>query len=162
LISSTIIVIKTGGLDEMNAQVNGTIYDIDIIGQKIRVNDTELAVKINEDEITFGENTFYLDFVQKGEEGQPSLMIVNGMTYLVSRSSFGHKQLKDVKAPISGKVKDVFAEVGSKVKEGQIIAVIEAMKMEIQIKSPSSGIIKEIKAYKDQPIKTEEIVVTFE
>jgi len=39
-------------------------------------------------------------------------------------------------APMSGKVKDVFAEVKSKVKEGQIIAIIEAMKMEIQIKSP--------------------------
>jgi biotin carboxyl carrier protein len=84
------------------------------------------------------------------------------MTYLVSKSSFGYKQLKDIKAPISGKVKDVFAEAGSKVKEGQTIAIVEAMKMEIQIKSPSAGTVKEIKACKDQPIKTGDIVVTFE
>jgi biotin carboxyl carrier protein len=89
-------------------------------------------------------------------------MIVNGMTYLLTKSSLGHKQLKDVKAPISGKVKDVFVEVASKVKEGQVIAVIEAMKMEIQIKSVLDGIVKEVKAYKDQLIKTGEIVVTFE
>ena len=149
----------------MKVQVNGTTYDIDIVSQKIRVNDTELAVRINEEEeeqITVGQDTYYLDFVQEGEEGEPSLMIINGMTYLVSKGSFGYKQLKDIKAPISGKVKDVFAEVGSKVKEAQIIAVIEAMKMEIQIKSPSAGTIKEIKAYKDQPIKTGDIVVTFE
>jgi biotin carboxyl carrier protein len=147
----------------MKIQVNGTIYDIDIISHKIMVNDTELAVRINEEEqITLGQDTYYLDFVQEGEEGEPSLMIINGMTYLVSKSSFGYKQLKDMKAPISGKVKDVFVEVGSKVKEGQIIAIIEAMKMEIQIKSPSAGTIKEIKAYKDQPIKTGDIVVTFE
>ncbi len=148
----------------MKVQINGTTYDIDIVSQKIRVNDTELAVRINEEEeqITVGQDTYYLDFVQEGEEGEPSLMIINGMTYLVSKSSFGYKQLKDIKAPISGKVKDVFAEVGSKVKEGQIIAVIEAMKMEIQIKSPSAGTIKEIKAYKDQPIKTGDIVVIFE
>src|SRR5438128_5628393 len=119
----------------MKVQVNGTTYDIDIVSQKIRVNDTELAVRINEEEeeqITVGQDTYYLDFVQ---EGEPSLMIINGMTYLVLKGSFGYKQLKDIKAPINGKVKDVFAEVGSKVKEGQIIAVIEAMKMEIQIKS---------------------------
>jgi biotin carboxyl carrier protein len=150
----------------MKVQVNGTTYDIDIVSQKIRVNDTELAVRINEEgaeeQITVGQDTYYLDFVQEGEEGEPSLMIINGMTYLVSKGSFGYKQLKDIKAPISGKVKDVFAEVGSKVKEAQIIAVIEAMKMEIQIKSPSAGTIKEIKAYKDQPIKTGDIVVTFE
>jgi biotin carboxyl carrier protein len=148
----------------MKVKVNETTYDIDIISHKIRVNDAELDLKINkEDEIIFGENTFYLDFVQQGEEeGQPSLLIVNGMTYLVSKSSFGYKQLKDVKAPISGKVKDVFVEIRSKVAEGQVIAVIEAMKMEIQIKSPIVGTIEEVKAYKDQPIKTGEIVVTFE
>jgi biotin carboxyl carrier protein len=150
----------------MKMQVNGTTYDIDVVSQKIRVNDTELAVRINEEgaeeQITVGQDTYYLDFVQEGEVGEPSLMIINGMTYLVSKGSFGYKQLKDIKAPISGKVKDVFAEVGSKVKEGQIVAVIEAMKMEIQIKSPSAGTIKEIKAYKDQPIKTGDIVVTFE
>ncbi|HEY6883475.1 MAG TPA: biotin/lipoyl-containing protein [Nitrososphaeraceae archaeon] len=152
----------------MKVQVNGTTYDIDIVSQKIKVNDTELAARINdnqeeeEKQITLGQDTYYLDFVQEGEEGEPSLMIINGMTYLVSKSSFGYAQLKDIKAPISGKVKDVFAEVGSKVKEGQIIAVIEAMKMEIQIKSSSAGTIKEIKACKDQPIKTGDIVVAFE
>ena len=150
----------------MKVQVNGTTYDIDIISQKVRVNDAELAAKINQEEeekqITVGQDTYYLDFVQEGEEGEPSLMIINGMTYLVSKSSFGYRQLKDIKAPISGKVKDVFAEVRSQVKEGQIIAVIEAMKMEIQIKSPSAGTIKEIKVYKDQPIKTGDIVVAFE
>jgi biotin carboxyl carrier protein len=147
----------------MKVQVNGTTYDVDIVSHKIRVNDTELAARINEEEqITLGQDTYYLDFVQEGEEGEPSLMIINGMTYLVSKSSFGYKQIKDIKAPISGKIKDVFAEVGSKVNQGQIIAVIEAMKMEIQIKSPSAGTIKEIKAYKDQAIKTGDIVVAFE
>jgi biotin carboxyl carrier protein len=147
----------------MKVQVNGTTYDVDIVSQKIKVNDTELAARINEEEqITLGQDTYYLDFVQEGEEGEPSLMIINGMTYLVSKSSFGYKQIKDIKAPISGKIKDVFAEVGSKVNQGQIIAVIEAMKMEIQIKSPSAGTIKEIKAYKDQAIKTGDIVVAFE
>jgi biotin carboxyl carrier protein len=147
----------------MKFKVNGTNYDIDIIGDKIRINGRELVVvKLNEDEIKIGENTFYLDFVQKGEEGQPSLMIVNGMTYLISRSSLIYAQLKEIKAPISGKVKEVFAKVGDKIIQGQLLATIEAMKMEIQIKSPSEGIIKETKMYKDQSVKTGEILVAFE
>lgn len=149
----------------MKVQVNGTTYDIDIVSQKIKVNDIEIAARINDNEeekITLGQDTYYLDFVQEVEEGETSLMIINGMTYLVSKRSFGYKQIRDIKAPISGKVKDIFAEVRSQVKEGQIIAVIEAMKMEIQIKSPSAGTIKEIKVYKDQPIKTGDIIATFE
>lgn len=81
----------------MKVQVNGITYDIDIVSQKIRVNDTELAARINEEEeeqITVGQDAYYLDFVQEGEEGEPSLMIINGMTYLVSKGSFGFKQLK--------------------------------------------------------------------
>jgi urease alpha subunit len=67
----------------MKLQVNGTTYDIDIIGQKIMVDDTELAAKVEDDEITFGENTFYLDFVQEGgEEGQASLMIRDDISCL--------------------------------------------------------------------------------
>ena len=57
---------------------------------------------------------------------------------------------------------DVFAEEGIKVKEGQVVIVLEAMKMEIQIKSPTSGTIKKIRASKGQSVKTGEILVTFE
>lgn len=143
----------------MKIQVNGTKYDVEIIGEKIRINGRELAAKLNEDKITIDEKTFYLDFVEKGE---PSLMIINGMIYLLSESSLSYVQLKEIKAPISGKVKDVFTKAGSQVKEGQVVVIIEAMKMEIQIKSPAAGTIKEIKASKDQPVKTGEILVTFE
>jgi pyruvate carboxylase len=39
--------------------------------------------------------------------------------------------------------------------------VIEAMKMENQVKSPLSGIIKEISVSKDQSVKVGEVLVTF-
>lgn len=146
----------------MKIEVNGAKYDIEIIQEKITVNGRKLVAKLNdEDQITIRGKTFYLDFAQQGEEGDPSLMIVNGMIYLISKSSLSYAQ-KEIKAPISGKVKDVFAKVRSQVKEGQVLATIEAMKMEIQIKSPSAGTIKEIKAYKDQSVKTGDILVTFE
>jgi biotin carboxyl carrier protein len=84
------------------------------------------------------------------------------MTYLVSKSSLTDTTLKEIKTPISGKIIDVFAEDGSKVKEGQVLIVLEAMKMEIQIKSHTTGTIKEIKASKGQSVKIGEILVKFE
>jgi biotin carboxyl carrier protein len=143
----------------MKIKVNGTTYDIEIIGEKVKVNDKELMVKSNQDNITIEGKTFHLDFA---EEGESSLMIIDGMTYLVSKSSLIHTTLKEIKTPISGKIIDVFAEEGSKVKEDQVLIVLEAMKMEIQIKSRTTGTIKEIKASKGQSVKTGEVLVTFE
>jgi biotin carboxyl carrier protein len=143
----------------MKIEVNGSIYNVEIIGEKVKVNDKELIIKSNQDKITIEEKTFHLDYL---EEGESSLMIIDGMTYLVSKSSLTHTSLKEVRAPISGKIMDVFAEEGIKVKEGQVLIVLEAMKMEIQIKSPTSGTIKKIRASKGQSVKTGEILVTFE
>jgi biotin carboxyl carrier protein len=143
----------------MKIEVNGSIYNVEIIGEKVKVNDKELIIKSNQDKITIEEKTFHLDYL---EEGESSLMIIDGMTYLVSKSSLTHTSLKEVRAPISGKIMDVFAEEGIKVKEGQVVIVLEAMKMEIQIKSPTSGTIKKIRTSKGQSVKTGEILVTFE
>lgn len=143
----------------MKIEVNGSIYDVEIIGEKAKVNDKELIIKSNQDKITIEGKIFHLDYL---EEGESSLMIIDGMTYLVSKSSLIHTSVKEVRAPISGKIIDVFAEEGIKVKEGQVLIVLEAMKMEIQIKSPTSGTIKKIRASKGQSVKTGEILVTFE
>ena len=145
----------------MKIKVNGTIYDIEIIGEKVKVNNKELMVKSNRDNITIEGKTFHLDFAEEGER-ESSLMIIDGMTYLVSKSSLTDTTLKEIKTPISGKIIDVFAEDGSKVKEGQVLIVLEAMKMEIQIKSHTTGTIKEIKASKGQSVKIGEILVKFE
>jgi pyruvate carboxylase len=47
------------------------------------------------------------------------------------------------------------------VKPGNVLMVIEAMKMQNQIKSPLSGIIKEINVSKDQSVKLGEVLLTF-
>jgi biotin carboxyl carrier protein len=51
---------------------------------------------------------------------------------------------------------------GTELKEGDVIAILQAMKMDNQIKSPRSGMIKETKVSKDQSVKEGDILVTFE
>ncbi|MGB7636052.1 MAG: biotin/lipoyl-containing protein [Nitrososphaeraceae archaeon] len=144
----------------MKIEVNGTEYEVEIIGEKVRVNNKELRVNLNEDKITIEGRIFHSDFVQDGE---PSLMIINSMIYLVSKRSLIHASLKEIKAPISGEITNVLVNVGSRVKEGQTLVLIEAMKMEIQIKSPVSGmIIKEIKVSKGHSVKTGDPLLLFE
>ncbi|HET7148546.1 MAG TPA: biotin/lipoyl-containing protein [Candidatus Nitrosopolaris sp.] len=143
----------------MKIEVNGTMYDIEHVGEKVWVNNKELMIKLNKDKIIIEGNAFYVDFV---EDGEPSLMIINGVAYLVSKISLTNESIKEIKIPISGKITDVFVRAGSEVREGSVLAALQAMKMENQIKSPRSGKIKEIKVSKDQSVKTGEILVTFE
>lgn len=143
----------------MKIEVNGTNYDIEIIGDKAMVDGKEIDIKLNEGEITIGRDIFRLDFV---EDGEPSLMIINGMTYLVSRIFAGNSVFKEIKSPMTGKIVGVFVKPGKEVKKGQLLVVLEAMKMENQIKSPVSGRIKEINVCEGQIVEIGEILITFE
>ena len=49
-----------------------------------------------------------------------------------------------VNSPMAGKIASVKSSVDSKVEEGQSLMILEAMKMENEIASPKSGILKEL------------------
>lgn len=143
----------------MKIEVNRTVYDVEHIGGKIYVNNRELTVKLTEDEIIVDGNIFHLDFA---EDGEPSLKIIDGMTYVTSRSLSRHEFAKEVKIPISGKITDVFVEAGTEVKEGDVLAILQAMKMEIQIKAPRNAKVVGVKASKDQSVKVGDVLAIFE
>ena len=142
----------------MNVKVNGNDYDIEILGEKATVNGKEVSIKLNEDMITLDGNIFYVDFV---EEGEPTLMIINGVAYSVFRPEGDSVSIKNIKAPISGRVIDVLVTAGNQIKKGQVLIVIEAMKMENQIESPVNAKISEIKVNKGQSVKAGEVMITF-
>ncbi len=49
-----------------------------------------------------------------------------------------------VKAPIAGKVLNIKVNVGDAVKKGQVVAIIEAMKLENEIPATSDGVVKQV------------------
>jgi biotin carboxyl carrier protein len=64
-----------------------------------------------------------------------------------------------VTAPIPGKVLSLMVKVGDSVKAGQVLAVIEAMKMENNIISPIDGTIKNISVSKDDDVGTGDVIM---
>ena len=140
-------------------KVNETMYEIEIIGDKVIVDGKEIDVKVNEDKILIEGNIFNIDFI---EEGSPSLMIINGMAYQVLKGKVENLSDNEIKAPMHGKIVNILVNEGDQVDDDQVLIVLEAMKMENQIKSPKKGTIKKIKIFNNQSVKRGDILLTFE
>ena len=63
---------------------------------------------------------------------------------LTGRKVSAKKDDGELTSPISGRVTKVSVKEGSKVKKGDILVVIEAMKMEYLIRAPYDGVVKKI------------------
>jgi len=143
----------------MKIHVNGIPYNIKNVGERVWLDNNEITIKLSEDEIIIEGKTFQIDFI---EHGDPSLFILNGMAYMISKDSSKRESIKEIRSLMSGKITDLFVRSETELKEGDVIAILQAMKMDNQIKSPRNGKIKEIKVSKNQSVKQGDILVIFE
>ena len=67
-----------------------------------------------------------------------------------------------VVSPIQGTVLDIKVKVGDKVKKGQTVCIVEAMKLENEVVSPFEGQVAEILVSKGQNVKAKEPIVIIE
>ena len=68
----------------------------------------------------------------------------------------------DVTSSMPGRVVDIMVKVGDKVKAGDPILVIEAMKMENEVPAPVAGKIKAVHVTKGDSVNPDEALVEIE
>lgn len=69
---------------------------------------------------------------------------------------------KELKAPMPGLVLDVLVKAGDAVKKGDAILVLEAMKMENNIKSVADAVVKKVTVQKGNAVEKNQVLVLFE
>lgn len=74
----------------------------------------------------------------------------------------GSVKIKDVKAPMPGLVLEVSVVPGQQVKTGDTLVVLEAMKMENILKSPTDGVVKKVNVKKRDTVEKNAVLIYFE
>ncbi|MBI3302917.1 MAG: biotin/lipoyl-binding protein [Deltaproteobacteria bacterium] len=77
-------------------------------------------------------------------------------------SSEGREGGKEVRAFMPGKVVEVLVAVGDEVSKDQGVLIVEAMKMENEVRSEAAGKIKEIRVSPGQAVESGELLVVLE
>lgn len=133
---------------------------------KFKINGTDYSVDINE------------------AEGQEIKLDVNGTSYVVTLDKEVKKKAAPaprpaaraaapaaaapaassgasakITTPLPGTILDVFVNVGDAVKEGQRVALLEAMKMENNIEAECAGTVTEVKVRKGDSVLEGDVLI---
>ncbi|MFC2082111.1 biotin/lipoyl-containing protein, partial [Bacteroidota bacterium] len=79
---------------------------------------------------------------------------------LSNKKSARHHDI--IKAPMPGLILKVKKNIGDDVEIGESVVILEAMKMENEIRSPVSGKIKEILVKEGISVEKDEIIISIE
>ena len=65
-----------------------------------------------------------------------------------------------IKAPMPGTILKVNVKVGDSVKKGDVVCVLEAMKMENDICAPEDGVVSSVEVSQGASVATDAVVIT--
>ncbi len=74
--------------------------------------------------------------------------------------STGSACATSIKAPMPGTIMKVNTTVGASVKKGDVLCVLEAMKMENDICAPADGTVASVNVQKGASVNTDDVLVT--
>jgi biotin carboxyl carrier protein len=144
--------------------INGQAFEWDILQEKpsrfhvLKDNKSYTIEVVHIDErekkcsIRVNGNTYSFELKDKFDE----LLSTLGLDKMVGGAP------KELKAPMPGLVLAVLIKPGDAVKKGDSLLVLEAMKMENNIKSVSDVVIKKILVEKGNAVEKNQILVLFE
>ncbi len=145
-------------------KINDSNFELDLLSLK---PDTFHLIKDNQ---SFTIEILNADYVTKVFD-----IKINEQIYLVEMSddidnllnklgldNKKSKRLTELKAPMPGLVTEIVVTTGAHVAKGDKLLVLQAMKMENNIKSPQDGVIKKVCCQTGVAVEKNQILIEFE
>jgi biotin carboxyl carrier protein len=146
--------------------------------EEIIINGKKTDIKIFESDDGFTyllyKNKKYLVEITEKTQNKYTVMI-NGVSYSFTvespisymRKKYLEKQqvqskIEQINAPMPGKIIELLVEENSEIKEGEPIAILEAMKMQNEISSHVSGKVIKIHVKPNDSVAKDELIIEIE
>ncbi|HYA83928.1 MAG TPA: acetyl-CoA carboxylase biotin carboxyl carrier protein subunit [Candidatus Bathyarchaeia archaeon] len=164
-------------VDETQQEIDGDVLHSLSDGSVIlKINQKDYQVKIlksGTDEVEFiFENSFHFAKTIRSNSSETTILVdgypltirkhfkfADLLKALPSTASVGNNNLA---SQIPGRVVNILLNVGSAVKAGDSVVVLESMKMQVAIKAHKDGNIRDIKVKKGMTVGRNDVVATIE
>ncbi len=141
----------------------------------LRVNSKKQDIEIIDDNdgftyVKFKNRKFPVEVMEKNQNKY--VIMINGVTYnftVETPLSYQRKQIIEktmkksktglITAPMPGKIVEVFAEENAIINEGDVVLILEAMKMQNEILSTISGVVKKINIKQGDNVNKDDVLV---
>ena len=167
---------------KLQAELNNETYEIEVKrdGDKVfaRVDDRDYELEASEVEpnvyLLKNDNKIYEVFVApQTEKTAPFKVKIKNQEFEINlidpkrlRGSGAANEhgdgIAEIKTAMPGKLVRVLTEVGAEIKKGDSVLVVEAMKMQNEMKSPKDGIIKEIRFAEGTTVNAGDVLAVIE
>jgi len=166
---------------KLQAEIAGKTLDVDVKRDggtlSAIVENRSYDVEISEPEpnvfLLKHEGRIYEAFVPPGDESGETDIAVRGRRFSIrmidpkrlrgaGADALGADGPAEIRTAMPGKVVRILVAVGEDVEKGQGIIVVEAMKMQNELKSPKIGTVKEIRVAVDSTVSSGDVLVTIE
>lgn len=167
---------------KLQAELNNEKHEIEIRrdGEKVlaRVDDREYNLEASEVEpnvyLLKNENKIYEVFVSPStNQNEPWQVKVKNQAFEINlidpkrlRGADGSLEQADgiaeIKTAMPGKLVRVMVEAGAAIKQGEPVLVVEAMKMQNEMKSSKDGIVKEIRFAEGATVNAGDVLAIIE
>jgi biotin carboxyl carrier protein len=155
------------GAAEFSLTLDGTTYKIVVDGNSILVNGQPFVVGIEEGRVL-------VDGIPYDVTVEESQAIVGGITYELGVEGLEEEKVAPrattaaaagegaVTAIMPGKIIRVLVAEGDEVSEGDVVCLLEAMKMENELKAPRAGRVKALHARPGQDVEMGTVLAEIE
>lgn len=150
--------------EQDNLWLNKEIFEWDLI-----------EVKHNTFHIIYKHQSFNVEVLDANYQQKTFNIKVNDKVYVLQAKDrfdillkklgmdgLNTNKISEVKAPMPGLILNIMVEEGQSVSKGESLMILEAMKMENVLKSPTDGKIKTIRVKRTNNVEKNQVLIQFE